>query len=319
MLFRSAVACAWALYQGWLNREWILGLSVVLGVVRAFQMPAQQALTPSLVAPVLLPRAIALSSSAMQVGIIGGPALGGLLYAWDPVLNDAICALLTFVACLAMWGLRRVRATPAQGESAWSDIWAGLRFVWQRQVLLGAVTLDMLAVLLGGATALLPVYAKDVLMVGPEGLGLLRACPALGALLMSLLLTRWPIRRQIGPALFAAIVVFGLATIAFGLCTQMPAAMLALMVIGAADNVSVVIRSTVMQMETPENMRGRVSAVNSIFIGASNQLGEFESGAVAAVWGPVASVVSGGLGTLCVAVWCWQKFPSLARRRTYEG
>ena len=233
----------------------ILGLSVVLGVVRAFQMPAQQALTPSLVAPVLLPRAIALSSSAMQVGIIGGPALGGLLYAWDPVLNDAICALLTFVACLAMWGLRRVRATPAQGESAWSDIWAGLRFVWQRQVLLGALTLDMLAVLLGGATALLPVYAKDVLMVGPEGLGLLRACPALGALLMSLLLTRWPIRRQIGPALFAAIVVFGLATIAFGLCTQMPAAMLALLAIGAADNVSVVIRSTVMQMETPEVMR----------------------------------------------------------------
>ena len=315
----TAVACAWALYGGWLSREWILGLSVVLGVVRAFQMPAQQALTPSLVAPALLPRAIALSSSAMQVGIIGGPALGGLLYAWDPVLNDAICAFLTFVACLAMWGLRRVRATPAQGESAWSDIWAGLRFVWQRQVLLGAVTLDMLAVLLGGATALLPVYAKDVLMVGPEGLGLLRACPALGALLMSLLLTRWPIRRQIGPALFAAIVVFGLATIAFGLCTQMPAAMLALMVIGAADNVSVVIRSTVMQMETPENMRGRVSAVNSIFIGASNQLGEFESGAVAAVWGAVASVVSGGLGTLCVAAWCWQKFPSLARRRTYEG
>ena len=314
----TATVCAVALYQGLQSRELILALSVVLGVVRAFQMPAQQALTPSLVPPNGLPRAIALSSSAMQVGIIGGPAFGGLIQAWSPVANYSVCAGLAFLACGAMWGVRAVTQPKRSGHVAWSDVWAGLSFVWRRQVLLGSVTLDMLAVLLGGATALLPVYAKDVLMVGPEGLGVLRAGPAVGALLMSLVLTRWPIQRQIGRALFAAIVVFGLATIAFGLSTHMATSMLALVVIGAADNVSVVIRSTVMQIETPEDMRGRVSAVNSIFIGASNQLGEFESGAVAAVWGAVISVVSGGVGTLCVAAWCWRTFPQLARRQTYE-
>ncbi len=314
-----AAACILALQFDFLSRNMILGLSVALGVIRAFQMPAQQALTPSLVSDSLLPRAIALSSSAMQVGIIGGPALGGLIYALEPRWTYGLCAVLAFAALLCMHGVRGVHRPRHLVRVTWDDVWAGLLFVQRQKILFGAVTLDMFAVLLGGATALLPIYAKDVLMVGPQGLGLLRACPALGALIMSLALTRWPIRRHIGRTLFLAIVVFGLATVIFGISQQLAWSVVALLVIGAADNVSVVIRSTVMQLETPEHMRGRVSAINAIFIGASNQLGEFESGAVAAGWGPQASVVSGGLGTLLVAFCWWRWFPQLAHRDRFKA
>jgi MFS family permease len=177
----------------------------------------------------------------------------------------------------------------------------------------------MFAVLLGGATALLPIYAKDILLTGPAGLGILRAAPAVGALAMSLFLSRWPVRQQIGRKLYGAIVVFGLATVWFGLSESFWWSCLALALTGAADNVSVVIRSTVVQLETPDEMRGRVSAINSLFIGASNQLGEFESGAVAHVWGPVASVVSGGVGTVLVAALWWKGFPQLAHRNSFHA
>ena len=292
----------------------ILTLSVVLGIARAFQMPAQQALTPLLVPQHLLARAVALSSGTMQLGVIGGPALGGLLYAMGASKVYGTCVALSLTACTLTAGVHYAhKPTPPRADS-WRQLLAGLAFVWERKVLLGAVSLDMFAVLLGGATALLPIYARDILHTGPQGLGALRAAPAVGALTMSLVLTRWPLNRRVGPVLFGAVALFGLATVIFGLSDRFWLSALALVVTGAADNISVVVRQTVMQMETPDKMRGRVAAVNAIFIGASNQLGEFESGSVAALWGPEASVVSGGLGTVLVAATWWWLFPTLARR-----
>jgi MFS family permease len=295
------------------TRELILAISVVLGVARAFQMPAQQALTPLLVPPELLQRAIALSSSGMQAAIICGPALGGVLYATGPVTVYVSCAVLLLIAG-ALTLMVRYQHRPSTLAASWSTVLAGVAFVWQRKLLLGATSLDLFAVLLGGATALLPMYARDILHTGPIGLGLLRAAPAAGALVMSLVLIRWPLRRHVGHRLLLAVAVFGLATVVFGLSTNFGLSMLALVVTGAADSISVVTRMTLVQLETPDEMRGRVSAVNSIFIGASNQLGEFESGATAALMGPVGSVVLGGLGTLIVAAVWLRLFPALAQR-----
>ncbi|OYQ41798.1 MFS transporter [Rhodoferax sp. TH121] len=299
--------------QGFATRELILGLAVVLGVARAFQMPAQQALIPLLVPASLLPRAFAISSTGMEMAIIGGPALGGLLYAVGPRYVYITCvALLLGASALTM--VVRYRHKPPQAAATWQSLFAGIGFVWRRKVILGATSLDLFAVLLGGATALLPIYAKDILHTGPAGLGLLRSAPAVGALAMSLVLTRWPLRRKVGPRLLMAVGVFGLAMLVFGLSTSFWLSMLALVVTGAADCVSVVTRNTLVQLETPDDMRGRVSAVNSIFIGASNQLGEFESGATAALWGPVGSVVMGGVGTMLVAGLWFRLFPALAQR-----
>jgi predicted MFS family arabinose efflux permease len=191
---------------------------------------------------------------------------------------------------------------------------AGAVFVWNHKPLMGAISLDLVAVLLGGATALLPIFAKDILHTGPEGLGLLRAAPAVGSLIMSIVLTRWPLQRRVGHSMLAAVAVFGLANVVFGISQDLVLSMIALAVTGAADTISVVTRLTLMQLETPDDMRGRVSAVNSIFIGASNQLGEFESGATAALWGPVGSVVVGGVATVLVAAAWLRLFPDLAQR-----
>ena len=298
---------------GFATRELILGISVVLGVARAFQMPAQQALTPLLVPQELLQRAIALSSSGMQAAIICGPALGGVLYVAGPITVYMSCAaLLLFAGALTL--VVRYQHRPSTLAATWGTVLAGFSFVWHHKVLLGATTLDLFAVLLGGATALLPIYARDILHTGPVGLGLLRAAPAAGALVMSLVLIRWPLHRQVGQRLLLAVAVFGLATVVFGLSTDFGLSMLALVITGAADSISVVTRMTLVQLETPDDMRGRVSAVNSIFIGASNQLGEFESGATAALLGPVGSVVLGGVGTLVVAATWLRLFPALARR-----
>ena len=302
-----------ALYGDFGTRELILGISVVLGMARAFQMPAQQALTPQLVPQVLLQRAITLSASAMQAAIICGPALGGVLYTFGPATVYA-CSLVLLLLAGGVALTVRYHHKTASAAASWSSVLAGVSFVWQRKVILGATTLDLFAVLLGGATALLPIFARDLLQTGPVGLGLLRAAPAVGALAMSLVLVRWPLKRKVGHKLLWAVALFGLATVVFGLSRSFTLSLLALVVTGAADSVSVVMRSTLVQLETPDEMRGRVSAVNSIFIGASNQLGEFESGAVAALWGPVVSVVSGGIGTVLVAA-AWVKlFPALARR-----
>jgi MFS family permease len=303
-------------HQG-VTRELIFVLAGVLGVVRAFQMPAQQAITPALVPSDLLQRAIALSSSGVQTSVIGGPALGGLIYAVSPAGVYATCTVLLLMGLVLTLQVHYRHVVSAQ-TATWASVFAGLRFVMQRKELLGAISLDLFAVLLGGATALLPVYARDILHTGPEGLGLLRAAPAVGALLMSLAIARWPLRRRVGRKMLGAIAVFGLATLVFGLSTHFWLSLLALAVTGAADNISVVVRLTLLQLETPDEMRGRVSAVNGIFIGASNQLGEFESGATAAWLGPVGSVVLGGIGTVLVAWAWWHWFPTLARRDTLD-
>ena len=299
---------------GWASRELLLGLSVALGTVKAYQMPASQSLTPLLVPPALLPSALAFSSSAMQGSIIAGPALGGFVYVAGADAVYALCTTLFVVAGALLLRLRYEHDPPPHEPVALRTLFAGFRYVRDRPVILGAISLDLFAVLLGGATALLPIFARDVLHVGPWGLGLLRAAPGAGALAMSVALTRWPVQRRVGRVMFASVAVYGAATVVFGLSTSFLISLVALAISGAADMVSVVIRHSLVQLETPNEMRGRVSAVNSIFIGASNQLGEFESGAVAAWIGAVGSVVVGGVGTLAVAVLWWRMFPSLARR-----
>ena len=289
-------------------------MSLVLGSVRAFQMPAQQALTPLLVPPDLLPRAMAFSSAGMQGAIIGGPALGGILFAIGAGVVYGACAALSFVGCALVMRLRYVH-TPAPREPVTlRSVLAGVEFIWKRKTVLGAVSLDLFAVLLGGAVALLPIYAKDILHTGAWGLGLLRGAPAVGALVMSIWLTRHPIERRVGRALLWAVALFGVCMVVFGISRSFIVSLVALAISGAADMVNVVIRQTLVQLETPDEMRGRVSAVNSIFIGASNQLGEFESGATAALLGPVGSVVAGGVGTVLVALTWFRLFPSLAER-----
>lgn len=308
-----AALLMWATWRVFASRELILCISVVLGCTRAFQMPAQQALTPMLVPKDLLQRGVALSSSALQAATIGGPALGGLLYAQGPLAVYGVCVVVMLVSSALTLSVRYVHHITHEAVS-WGSAMAGVVFVWQNKILLGATSLDLFAVLLGGATALLPMYARDILHTGPEGLGLLRAAPATGALLMSFVMLRWPLRRHVGYSLLGAVALFGLATVVFGVSNHFGLSLLALAVTGAADNVSVVTRLTLMQLQTPDDIRGRVAAVNSIFIGASNQLGEFESGSVAALWGPVVSVVSGGVGTMLIAVTWLKLFPTLASR-----
>ena len=296
------------------SRALLLGLSVVLGAVRAFQMPAQQALTPMLVPPLMLPRAMAFSSAGMQGAIIGGPALGGLLFVAGTGVVYGASVLLFVIGCILVVGLRYVQPARVREPVTMATIFAGVDFIWRRKPVLGAVSLDLFAVLLGGAVALLPIYAKDILHTGAWGMGLLRSAPAVGALLTSIVLTRQPIERHVGRTLLIAVALFGLCMVVFGLSQSFVISLIALAVSGGADMVNVVIRQTLVQLETPDSMRGRVSAVNSIFIGASNQLGEFESGATAALLGPVGSVVLGGVGTIAVAAAWFKLFPSLAQR-----
>lgn len=309
-----AATQGWGASAGWESRELLLGMSVMLGVARAFQMPAQQALTPMLVPPSMLPRAMAFSSAGMQTAIMGGPALGGLIFVAGATAVFATCAFFFVIACALMALVRYEHVPPPREPVTLRTLLAGAEFVWQRKALLGAVSLDLFAVLLGGATALLPMFAKDILHVGPWGLGLLRAAPAAGAFVCSVVLTRWPMDRRVGRTMLLAVAVYGVCMLVFGLSTSFVLSLGALAVSGAADMVSVVVRQTLVQIETPNAMRGRVSAINSVFIGASNQLGEFESGATAAWLGPVGSVVAGGLCTLLVAGWWFRAFPALARR-----
>jgi len=303
-----------AIVEHWASRELLLAVSVLLGTARAFQQPAAQALTPMLLPPTLIPQGMAFATAGSQVVTIAGPALGGLLYVAGATAVYLVCALIFGAAAALMLRVRYERVARTAEPVSLKTIFAGVAFVWNRKVILGAVSLDLFAVLLGGATALLPIFAKDILHTGPWGLGLLRGAPAVGALAMSVALTRRPLRRHAGRKLLGAVALFGVATIVFGLSSSFWISLVALAVSGAADTVSVVIRQTLVQLETPDAMRGRVSAVTSIFIGASNQLGEFESGATAALFGPVGSVVLGGLGTIIIAgTWAWH-FREMAQR-----
>ena len=289
-------------------------LIVLSGGARSFGNPASQALLPNLVARELFGRAITLASTSWQTATILGPAIGGFLYVAGPRFVFGTVAVFFACASLAIAAIRH-RAPPAERRGAsWSGLLAGIGFVRSRPILLGAISLDLFAVLLGGATALLPIFAQTVLETGPWGLGLLRSMPGVGAVAMSALLATFPIEREVGRKLFAGVAVFGLATIGFGLSASLPLSMLCLFAAGAADTISVVVRQTLVQAETPDGMRGRVAAVNSIFIGASNELGEFESGVLAAWLGAVRAVVLGGVGTIAVAAAWIHLFPALWRR-----
>jgi len=258
---------------------------------------------------------VAWSSSVNRVATVIGPALGGLIYLLGAQAAFAACLLQSLLVSAAMIAIRtRVAPAVEKGSTAFSRAVAGLRYVRRQPVVFGAISLDLFAVLLGGATALLPMFAKDLLHVGPWGLGLLRGAPAVGALAMSIALTRWPITRRAGRTMLWAVAVYGLATAVFGVSTSFGLSLGALAITGAADMVSIVVRQSLVQLETPDAMRGRVSAVNSVFIGASNQLGEFESGATAALLGPVGSVLLGGIGSIALAIAWWRLFPALAQR-----
>lgn len=288
-------------------------LLAVMGGARAFLAPASQSLAPLLVPAELFPRAVALGSTSWQVAVIAGPALGGLIYALGVEAVYGVAAILLVASSMAVGRLKVRLVVHAAAEPGLEGLLAGIRYVWGRKDILGAVSLDLFAVLLGGATALLPIFASDILHVGPAGLGLLRSAPAVGAAAMAVWLAHRPLAGRAGHKLFAAIALFGMATVVFGLSTEFWLSLTALVVLGAADMISVVVRQTLVQLRTPDAMRGRVSAVNWVFIGASNELGEFESGLTAAWFGIVPAVVIGGLGTLAVAgIWAW-KFPGLRR------
>jgi predicted MFS family arabinose efflux permease len=273
-----------------------------------------QTLLPSLVEPELFPRALALNASVMQASIVVGPMLGGLLYVAGPAVVYAVGCILFAVSALLIATLRIRRRAPGREPVSLATIFAGIFYIKSKPVLLGAISFDLFAVLLGGATALLPVYARDILLASPRGLGMLRSAPAVGAFAASLYLARHPFREKVGNTMFTAVAWFGLATIVFGLSRSMVLSFFALVVLGWADMLSMVIRSSLVQLETPDAMRGRVSAVNSVFIGASNQLGEFESGLTASWFGAVSAAVLGGVGTLAI-VFLWRRlFPQLAER-----
>ena len=298
---------------GWLTREGILTLVAILGAARAFENPARAAFVPRLVPLALLPRAIASVTSAGQTARIVGPALGGVLYTLGPATVYALVAALYVVGATLIALVRDDQPARVPDEITPASLFSGIAFIWRQRLLLGLMSLDLFAVLLGGATALLPIYARDILDTGPWGLGLLRAAPAVGALAMSLVLTRHPVDRRAGPVLFAAVFVFGLATLVFGVSTSLRVSLAALVVLGASDLLSVVIRQSLVQIRTPDGMRGRVSAVHSLFTGTSNQLGEFESGLLAALFGAVPAVLVGGAGTLVVAAVWMYRFPELRR------
>jgi MFS family permease len=285
----------------------------LFGCARGFYAPAAQSLLAFLVPRERLAKSIAFSASAYQAAVIAGPALGGFIYALGPAPTYGTCLVAFCLGGVATvtYGGRRNQPQPQDPGGAVGRVREGLTFVLSRPIVLGAISLDLFAVLLGGATALLPIFARDILHEGPIGLGALRSASAVGATCMALLLTRHPAPRHTGHRMFAAVAVFGVATIVFGLSRNMFLSMAALMVLGAADQVSVFVRSSLIQLATPDVMRGRVSAVNMLFIGASNELGEFESGATAALFGTVPAVVLGGVGTLLV-VGVWMKlFPAL--------
>jgi MFS family permease len=293
----------------------IYAVLVGVGVARAFLGPANQSILPMLVPDEHFANAVAWSSSFMQAAMVLGPMLGGVVYAAcggpGAVYATAACASLGALALVAV--VRPTKARGARAPATRASLLAGVRYVWSTPIVLGAISLDLFAVLLGGATALLPVYARDILRLGPLALGALRSAPAAGAAVTGVALAVWPIERRAGVKMFVCVATFGLATIVFGLSRSFALSLVALVVAGAADMVSVFVRFSLLQLATPDAMRGRVSAVNMVFIGASNELGEFESGLTAQWLGAVPSVVMGGIGTLLVvAVWAW-RFPELRR------
>jgi MFS family permease len=314
-----ALALAWFAWRQTTTLEILYAIAALLGVARAFAGPALGALAPNLVPREILPRAIALSSMAWQTGAIVGPALGGYLYAYHPYAPYAASAALFAIALAGLLAIGPVpRSELARGVNPWTQMIEGLRYVRRHRLVLGAISLDLFAVLLGGATAMLPVFARDVLHAGPEGLGHLRAAPAIGATLTAAFFSVRPLKQNVGAKMLAAVGVFGGATILFGFSRSMPLSLGCLALLGAADMFSVYVRQSLIQLYTPDQMRGRVGAVSSLFISASNELGEAESGFLGALIGPVPAVIAGGFGAiLVVLLWSWW-FPELRLAKSFD-
>ena len=307
----TAVFLAWGAYAGSLTVAQIFIATAVLGTAGAFESPTIAALLPLIVPEGTLQRATALSSGAAQLATIIGPALGGLAYAIAPGVPYGVMALFWLLGTLLTGAIRLTKSAAVRDAATPADLFAGVRFVRNNPAVLGTISLDLFAVLLGGATALLPIYARDILQTGPLGLGILRAAPAVGALLMTAVLARHTINRRVGMRMFQAVIVFGVATVVFAVSHWMWLSVLALVILGAADVVSVVIRFSLVQLSTPDEMRGRVGAVNFLFINASNQLGQFESGVTAALFGAMPAAALGGLGTIAIALIWMKLFPAL--------
>lgn len=313
-----SIMIAGALMAGALTRELLFVAVFLIGCARAFEMPTAHTIASTLVPTTMISRAIAAWTSANQTAVICGPALGGLIYTISPVLVSLTC-LVFFVTSITLISFVQIKGPPAKREPpTFSSVLAGFEYVWTRPRLLGVITLDLFVMLLAGATALLPIFARDILQVGPIGLGLLRSAPAVGALLTALWLSYYPVERHIGIKMFAVVAIYGALTIVFGLSTWFPLSLVTLAGLGAADALSVVIRFSIVQIETPDEKRGRVSAINYLLVGSSNTLGEFESGLVASWFGAVASVVIGGAGSLLVAAVWMGLFPALRKVDRFE-
>jgi MFS family permease len=309
----AAAALAIANWTNHINPAAIFVAVAVVGAARAFENPSTQAMVPNLVADDLVPQAIAWASSAFQTASIIGPALGGFLYVAGPDVVYAVASLLFLAASVLMLGVRLWRPNGVRGLGTATSIFSGIHYIRDHKNILGAISLDLFAVLLGGASALFPAFAHDILHTGPWGLGLLRLSPALGALTTSVIIAHYPMRKHAGMRMFFCVIIFGLATIAFALSRSLWVSMVVLILMGGADMVSVLIRSTLVQLETPDEMRGRVSAVNTLFIGTSNQLGEFESGITASWFGLIPATILGGVGCIVVALVWMRLFPSLRK------
>ncbi len=307
----TALYLAVSTYAGWLTELQIFVATFVLGIAGAFESPANSALLPLVVPQGSLQRATAVSAGAAQVVTIAGPALGGLAYVIAPSLPYLIIVVFWLAGAVLTAFIRIAPQANVKQAARDDDLYAGVRFIRNNPAILGTISLDLFAVLFGGVVALLPIYARDILQTGPLGLGILRAAPAVGALLMTIVLARHTINRRVGLRMFQAVIVFGAATVVFALSQDMWLSVLALAVLGAADTVSVVIRFSLVQLATPDEMRGRVGAVNFLFINASNQLGQFESGVTAALFGTVPAAVLGGVGTIAIALLWMKLFPTL--------
>jgi MFS family permease len=315
-----AAALAWATWAGTVDLLILYSVAFLLGIARAFSGPALGALAPNLVPRESLPNAIALSSISWQAGMVAGPGLGGYLYAWVPEASYAGAALLFLVSLVCLMLIGPVpRPEVDRSRHPIRQMVDGLAYVRTNRLVLAAITLDLFAVFLAGATALLPVYARDILHVGPEGLAQLGAAPALGATLTALLFSFRPLETNVGTKMLWAVIVFGIATVVFGLSTWMPLSLAALFVVGAADMFSVYVRQSLIQLSTPDAMRGRVGAVSQLTISASNELGEAESGFLAALIGPVAAVVAGGAGAVAITLLWARLYPELRQARTFDG
>jgi MFS family permease len=291
--------------------------TALIGAARAFEMPSTQALVPTLVPRQLAPSAIAWSSSANKTATIVGPAVGGLLYVIGPHVSYLACSALFLIGSLLSLTVSVWKDYPIKPQT--SSVFSGMRYIRENRNILGSISLDLFAVLFGGATALLPAYARDVLHTGPWSLGLLRMSPAVGALSTSVFLAHNPIRKKAGAWMFSGVILFGLATIAFALSSSVWLSMSVLVVLGAADVVSAVVRSSLVQLETPDEVRGRVSAVNALFIGTSNQLGEFESGVTASWFGLIPATILGGVGSVLIALLWMRLFPGLRKLDDLQG